>query len=256
LLELIPQQDLAVLADPDDADGDGISGRQNLVWDSRTGSFQPGRFGHKANRPNLDMIVGSAFANDIGISNPMFPQQPCTPKQVLCVSQRNGNDSQGFELPDNLLRLVMNFNRNLAVPVRRDMDNRDVTAGRSLFYQTGCQQCHQPSYVTGDSQALPHLANQTIWPYTDLLLHDMGPELADGRPDFQASGSEWRTPPLWGVGLLGKVNGAAVYLHDGRARTLEEAVLWHGGEATAARERFTALTAAQRQQLLKFVGSL
>ena len=261
LLERIPQQALAALADPDDLNGDGISGRQNQVWDSRTQSFQPGRFGHKANRPNLDMIVGSAFATDIGISNPMFPNQPCSPQQALCNAQRNGNNRQGFELPDNLLRLVTNFNRNLGVPIRRDMDNSDVKAGRSLFYQAGCHQCHQPSFVTEDRVAgidepQSHLGGQTIWPYTDLLLHDMGPALADGRPDFAASGSEWRTPPLWGAGLLQQVNGAAAYLHDGRARTLEEAILWHGGEAAAAQGRFVNLPQQQRQQLLKFVGSL
>lgn len=256
LLELIPQADLEALADPDDADGDGISGRQNRVWDARSQRWQAGRFGHKANRSNMDMIVASAFANDIGISNPLFPFQPCTEQQPLCQKQRNGNNSQGLELPDNLLRLVTNFTRNLGVPTRRNVDNADVRKGRPFFYTSGCAACHQPGYTTAASSAQPHLGNQRIWPYTDLLLHDMGPELADGRPDFAASGSEWRTAPLWGAGLMGQVNGSKQYLHDGRASSIEEAILWHGGEALAARQRFTHLSAAERRYLIQFVESL
>ncbi|MDO6681896.1 di-heme oxidoredictase family protein [Oceanobacter sp. 5_MG-2023] len=256
LLELIAQSDLEALADPEDADGNGISGRQNRVWDARSQRWLPGRFGHKANRPNMDMIVASAFANDIGISNPLFPSQPCTAYQPLCEQQRNGNDSQGMELPDNLLRLVTNFTRNLGVPQRRNVDNAEVLEGRTLFYATGCVACHQPSYTTVASTTQPHLGNQRIWPYTDLLLHDMGPALADGRPDFAASGSEWRTPPLWGAGLMARVNGSQQYLHDGRARSIEEAILWHGGEAAMARQKFADLSAEERHNLLQFVESL
>ncbi|MDO6804614.1 di-heme oxidoredictase family protein, partial [Wenyingzhuangia sp. 1_MG-2023] len=148
-----------------------------------------------------------------------------------------------MELPDNLLRLVTNFTRNLGVPQRRNVDNAEVLEGRTLFYATGCVACHQPSYTTVASTTQPHLGNQRIWPYTDLLLHDMGPALADGRPDFAASGSEWRTPPLWGVGLMARVNGSQQYLHDGRARSIEEAILWHGGEAAMARQKFADLSA-------------
>lgn len=256
LLELIPQRDINALADPDDSNHDGISGRINQVWDAVQQKTVPGRFGLKANRPNMDMVVASAFANDIGISNPLFPQQPCTDNQPACARQINGNGEPGFELPAALMQLVTDFSRNLAVPERRDAADPQVHQGRTLFYQSGCQACHQPSYTTGDSAEFPHLANQKIWPYSDLLLHDMGAGLADKRPDFLASGSEWRTPPLWGAGLLGRVNGSNSYLHDGRARSIEEAILWHGGEATAVRQNFIHLTKTERQALIKFVESL
>lgn len=256
LLELIAQADLDALADPDDANGDGISGRSNQVWQPLQQRWVPGRFGLKANRPDLATTVAAAFANDVGISNPLFPDQPCTAAQTACLRQRNGNNADGFELPDNLLQLVTNFTRNLGVPLRRHPDAADVVAGEALFMASGCSLCHQPSFVTVASSEFPHLGGQTIWPYSDLLLHDMGPALADGRPDFYASGSEWRTPPLWGIGLSQKINGSSNFLHDGRARSLEEAVLWHGGEADAARQYFTALPEVKRQQLLEFVNSL
>ncbi|WP_430460125.1 di-heme oxidoredictase family protein [Thalassolituus sp. LLYu03] len=256
LLEGIAQADLNALADPDDANGDGISGRVNQVWDARTQRTVPGRFGLKANRPTMDMVVASAFANDVGISNELFPAGPCAPAQSRCLSQANGNDDEGVELPAHLLALVTEFSRNLGVPERRQAAAPEVQAGRTLFYQTGCQACHHPDYITADDPQRPHLSGQHIWPYTDLLLHDMGDDLADGRPDFAASGREWRTPPLWGVGLLGQVNGSNSLLHDGRARSVEEAVLWHGGEAAAARQRFMQLEQSQRSALLRFVESL
>ena len=265
LLEMIPQEAIQALADPDDQDQDGISGRVNQVLDIRTGELAPGRFGLKANKASIDEIVAGAFANDLGISNPLFPEQPCTSAQIDCLKQPDGNgtahEDSGFELPDHLLQLVIRFTNNLGVPKRRNADVADVQAGRSLFYQSGCASCHQPSFQTASAEQavspeLTHLANQTIWPYTDLLLHDMGPGLADHRPDGDASGSEWRTAPLWGIGLSAQVNGSRNLLHDGRAQTIEEAILWHGGEASAVRQRFVALGSQQRQQLLAFVRSL
>lgn len=265
LLELIEQQAIDALADPEDRDGDGISGRVNLVWDVETERRVPGRFGLKANRASLRIQTAAAFANDIGISNPLFPEQPCTAAQRRCLRTRNGNDlpagdepsaRPGVEIPESLLSLVVDFTRNLGVPRRRDEGEPEVVAGRALFYESGCQRCHTPSHVTGASAAYPHLANQTIWPYSDLLLHDMGPALADGRPDYLASGSEWRTPPLWGVGLSKAVNGSDHLLHDGRAQGVEAAILWHGGEAQGARDHFIQLDRAQRQALLRFVESL
>ena len=252
LIEQIRQSDIDALADPQDLNGDGISGRINSVWNPYTEKTEPGRFGLKANRPDLLTTVAAAFAGDVGISNPLFPQQPCTAVQTHCRNTINGNNEQGFELPMHLLALVVHYNQNLGVPVRRKPDNPE---GRALFYQTGCAGCHQPSFVTGN-EGPEHLANQTIWPFSDFLLHDMGPALADQRPDFDASGNEWRTAPLWGAGRLKAVNGHQLYLHDGRARSIEEAILWHGGEAKAARERFRTLAAADRARVVKFLESL
>ena len=256
LLEAINQADIDALADEQNIDKDGISGRVNYVWDASTKTSRAGRFGHKATRPDLSMAVAAAFANDIGISNPLFPQQVCTPAQTVCTSLPNGNNHEGFELPQNLLELVVNFNRNVAVPKRRQASAPLILKGRKLFYQSGCAGCHQPRFVTAEKAALPHLSKQVIWPYSDLLLHDMGPGLADGRPDFKASGSEWRTPPLWGLGLNQAVSGSEQLLHDGRAQSVEEAILWHGGEAAAAQQAFTVLELNERNQLIEFVESL
>lgn len=261
LLDLVEQDAIDSLADPDDRDGDGISGRVNRVWDPEAGKTVAGRFGLKANQANVRVQTAAAFVNDIGISNPVFPQQPCTPAQDLCLRTPNGNDpprdgGASVELSEPLLQLVVDFTRNLGVPRRRGEEQPEVRKGRTLFYQTGCQTCHNPSFVTGESDAYPHLSGQVIWPYTDLLLHDMGPDLADGRSDYLASGAEWRTPPLWGVGLSEAVNGSNNFLHDGRARGVEAAILWHGGESQAARDRFAGMNKRDRQTLIRFVESL
>lgn len=256
LLALISEQDLLALSDESDNNQDGISGRVNRVWDVEKQTTVIGRFGLKSNKPTLDMIVGGAFTNDVGITNRLAPKQPCTELQESCLKIPNGNDKEGVELPDNLLQLVINFNRDLAPLKRRNSQDPEVIAGRELFYQTGCNQCHNPRFVTQKSEDAPHLSEQVIWPYSDLLLHDMGPELADNRPDYLASGSEWRTPPLWGLGLLQQVNGSKVFLHDGRARTIEEAILWHGGEASRAQSYFVQLIRSERDSLISFVNSL
>lgn len=261
LLETISQQDINKNADPDDADNNGISGRVNQVWDYEAKKTVPGRFGAKANKPSIRQQTAAAFVNDLGITSPLFAQQPCTDTQTLCNQTPNGNEpatqgSPGVELSESLLASVVNFSKNLGVPKRRNPEDPTVLEGRSLFYQTGCYQCHRPSYITGESSEFPHLARQSIWPYTDLLLHDMGPALADGRPDYLASGSEWRTPPLWGVGLGKSVNGSDNLLHDGRAQSVEAAVLWHGGEATLVKQKFIQLKRKDRQALVKFVESL
>lgn len=256
LLELIDQKDIDKNEDPEDRNGDGISGRVNHVWDWEKKALAPGRYGWKANRTTIRQVTAAAFANDIGISNPVFPRQPCTPLQISCNDTPNGNDEAGFELPDNLLQLATHFTMNLGVPKRNSQRTAKQIKGRDLFYQVGCAQCHTPSYVTVESKAEPHLSNQHIWPYSDLLLHDMGAELADGRPDYQASGSEWRTPPLWGVGLNDKVNGNQQLLHDGRANSVEEAILWHGGEAEVIKQAFAQLKLQQREALVAFVESL
>ena len=258
LLELIDENDLHALSDEDDTNNDGISGRLNKVWDIEKQATVIGRFGLKANKPTLKMIVAGAFKNDLGISNPLFPNQPCSAQQPSCNSIINGNTKEhgNVELSEELLTLTTNFNRDLAPVVRRNSLDVIVKKGRELFYQTGCNQCHQPRFKTQSSKEAPHLSNQIIWPYTDLLLHDMGPDLADGRPDFLATGNEWRTAPLWGIGLLQQVNGSNALLHDGRARTVEEAILWHGGEATLTKARFIQLDKIERETLIKFVNSL
>lgn len=256
LLESIAQPDIDALADPDDKNGDGISGRVNQVWDYDKQQTAPGRFGWKANRASLRITAAAAFNGDVGITTPLFPKQPCTQNQTRCLRAPTGNDKGGVELPDYMLNMVVDFIRNLGVPKSRS-DTESLAEGRALFYQTGCHRCHQPSYKTAPREKnLAHLGEQIIWPYTDLLLHDMGPELADERPDYTATGREWRTPPLWGVGISEQVNGIPFLLHDGRARNVEEAILWHGGEAQNTKERFTELPAAQRRALIDFVNAL
>lgn len=260
LIELIPQADIDALADPADKDKNGISGRVNRVWDKRSQTTQAGRFGLKANRPTLEMTVAGAFANDVGISNPLFPQQPCTTIQTNCLRQLTGNNEQGFEISDKLLTLVTDFNRAIGVPMRTRQQVKANQKGAQLFQSSGCHQCHQPQFVTAASERFPQFGQQRIWPFSDFLLHDMGPQLADGRPDFEASGSEWRTAPLWGMAnvlaISQRFHQGAGLLHDGRAASVEEAVLWHGGEASAARQSFVQLSRTERQALLRFVESL
>ncbi len=264
LLEAIAYADMLAQADPEDRDGDGISGRINRVWDIQRQQTVAGRFGWKASQPTVRQQTAAAFLNDVGITSSLFPHQPCTAQQAACLAEPTGDEWDAasqtrVELADNMLELSTLFTRNLAVPRRRKVQEQQrehLSAGRSLFHQVGCASCHHPHYITGTQVDAPHLSAQAIWPYTDLLLHDMGEELADGRSDFLATGSEWRTPPLWGIGWREKVNGRGQLLHDGRARSIEEAVLWHGGEARQSREAFTQLDLAQRNLLLQFVESL
>jgi CxxC motif-containing protein (DUF1111 family) len=228
-----------------------------MVWDFETNNPRPGRFGLKANKASLRFQVAGALQGDMGISNSVFPEQPCTDKQVSCNQSANGNDKEtGLEISDELLALMVDFNMSIGVPERRKPDHPLVLQGRELFYQARCDACHTPAYITGTDADYPHLSEQVIWPYTDLLLHDMGEALSDGRPDYQASGSEWRTAPLWSVGLSQAVNGSKNFLHDGRARSIEEAILWHGGEAEDSRNNFSTFNKEQRQALLAFVRSL
>ena len=245
LLEAIPAERLQQLADPDDADGDGISGRVNLLEDGAIG-----RFGWKANQPRIETQVAAAFHGDIGITSPLRPGPTCTDAQPECLASPDGGDP---EISAGLFDDVVFYVQTLAVPAARDYPDRK--RGAELFFAAGCHQCHAPRHETGRHD-IPALSNQIIFPYTDLLLHDMGPGLADGRADFHASGSEWRTPPLWGIGLTETVNGHTRFLHDGRARNLEEAILWHGGEAEPAKEAFRSMSAEDRAALIKFLESL
>ena len=253
LLEAIPDAALEALADPEDKDGDGISGRINHVWDVEHGEPRMGRFGWKANQPSLRQQNAGAFQGDIGITSDLFPSENCPSPQTACHDSLSGGAP---ELEAEKLEQVTFYTRMLAVPARRDVNEPEVLRGRRLFRELDCAKCHVPRHETGTVEDAPELSKQVIFPYTDLLLHDMGPELADGRPDFEATGSEWRTPPLWGIGLVETVNRHTRFLHDGRARSLEEAILWHGGEAERSRERFRDLTVNDRTALLRFLESL
>ena len=252
LLEAIPEAALLANADPDDQDGDGISGRPNRVYDQLSGETVIGRFGWKAGQPTLNQQNADAFFNDMGLTTSLFEGSSCTERQTDCRALPDGGEP---EVSDNILAQVTFYTRNLGVPARRNVDDPQVLAGKSLFHQAGCHSCHTPTFTTGEA-AEPELANQLIRPYTDLLLHDMGEGLADNRPEFEASGREWRTPPLWGIGLTQAVSGHTQFLHDGRARNLLEAILWHGGEAERARQTVLGFDATQRDALLAFLESL
>ena len=252
LLEAIPESDILAKADPDDEDGDGVSGRANVVWDVKEQRARLGRFGWKANVPTVEQQVAGAFLGDVGITSSLFPDENCPAGQDECAAAPNGGSP---EIPDFRLDMVTFYNRTLAVPAMRDVDDPQVRQGAVLFLKAGCNTCHTPKHTTGETD-IEALSNQEIFPYTDLLLHDMGDGLADGRPDFLANGREWRTPPLWGIGLVDNVNRHTRFLHDGRARNLAEAILWHGGEGTAAKEAFRNYSREEREALLRFLNSL
>jgi CxxC motif-containing protein (DUF1111 family) len=254
LLEAIPEATLRALTDPDDTNHDGISGRLNEVWSLEFQKTVPGRFGWKANQPSLRQQTADAFLGDIGITTSIHPQESLTTSQnpTLGILPNGGTP----ELSDHILDRVVTYTQSLAVPARRQLDDPTVRLGEKLFAQVNCSACHLPELKTGSEHPLKELRDQTIRPYTDLLLHDMGEGLADHRPDFLATGTEWRTPPLWGIGLNGAVNGNTFYLHDGRARSFAEAILWHDGESKPSREAFEKLTKAERAALIAFLNSL
>ncbi len=257
LLEAIPEDAILANAAAQAKDKNGINGRPNRVWDDELQKTVIGRFGWKAGQPNLNQQNVHAFSGDMGLTTSLRPFDDCTDTQTACKQAPNGNGPNGEpEVSDNILRLVLFYSRNLAVPARRGINDEQVLAGKNLFFQAGCQSCHTPKYTTAANAAEPELANQVIRPYSDLLLHDMGDGLADNRTEFQASGRDWRTPPLWGIGLTQAVSGHTQFLHDGRARNLLEAVLWHGGEAQAAQQQVLAFNAEQRAALLAFLNSL
>jgi CxxC motif-containing protein (DUF1111 family) len=257
LLEAIPEEAILANAAAQAKDKNGINGRPNQVWDDALQKTVMGRFGWKAGQPNLNQQNVHAFSGDMGLTTSLRPFDDCTDAQTACKQAPNGNGPDGEpEVSDNILRLVLFYSRNLAVPARRGINDAEVLAGKNLFFQAGCDACHTPKYTTAANAAEPELANQVIRPYSDLLLHDMGDGLADHRTEFQASGRDWRTPPLWGIGLTQAVSGHTQFLHDGRARNLLEAVLWHGGEATAAQQQVLSFNAEQRAALLAFLNSL
>ncbi len=253
LLEAVDEAAILALADEHDADGDGISGRPNEVWDPKHQRTRLGRFGWKANQAGLEQQNAGAFLGDLGITSPLHPAESCPPAQTACAAAPTGGAP---ELDQEKLDEVTYYSRLLAVPARRDYEAPEVLRGKALFRDAGCAACHVPELHTASLDGFPELEGQTIRPFTDLLLHDLGDGLADGRPDFLADGREWRTPPLWGLGLVGVVNDHTLLLHDGRARGFAEAILWHGGEAEPAREAFRTLDAGDRAALIRFLESL
>ncbi len=260
LLELVPEEQLLEYADPDDKDRDGVAGRPNRITSSavaggithdQSGRPVIGRFGWKANSPDLRTQIATALHEDMGLTSVVFPKSPCTQAQTECLRAASGGDP---EVTAAMLDDLTFFLTWLAPPARRDAGQ--TQRGEALFRSMGCAACHRETLTTGENARYPALSQLEFHPYTDLLLHDLGAGLADGRPDHEASGGDWRTPPLWGLGLAQAANPTARFLHDGRARTLTEAILWHAGEAQKSRDRFRALNAADREALLRFLESL
>jgi CxxC motif-containing protein (DUF1111 family) len=249
LLEAIPESAIEALADPNDSDGDGISGRMHLVADAETGQTRVGRFGWKAIQPTVEQQVAAALNTDIGVMTSVLPAPDCGAQQPNC-------DTAGKELADKHLEDLSAYVSLLGVSARRDLSDAEALEGETVFASIGCAGCHTPVFQTTAFHPHAELRDQTIHPYSDLLLHDMGPGLASSLGEGNASGAEWRTAPLWNIGLTGGVSAGEAYLHDGRARTLEEAILWHGGEADAARQAYSALAPANRDALIAFLRSL
>lgn len=250
-LEAVSEDDILALAKWQKSLG--LNGRPNYVRDDLNDKMSLGRFGWKANQPSLKQQLASAFLGDIGTTSTLYPAQNCPPIQKDCLAAKQ-NDKP--ELREELWEALTFWVSSLDAPPTRDKGKPAVLRGEKLFTEARCSQCHVPELKTGKSSHSAQLSEKTIRPYTDLLLHDMGPELADGRPDFKAGGRDWRTPPLWGIGLSKTVNGSSNFLHDGRARNLLEAIVWHGGEAAASREHFVKLSKEEREDLIAFLNSI
>jgi CxxC motif-containing protein (DUF1111 family) len=250
LLEEIPEANILARQDVNDSNGDGISGKANYVWNPQTNQTELGRFGWKANTATVIVQCASAYLEDMGITSPLFTNESGH-------GQTNGNDNinDDPEISQETMQAIALYCKTLGVPAARNLNNTNVKNGSVVFDQIDCAKCHVPKQLTGNS-AITSLSNQKFFPYTDLLLHDMGIDLADNRPDFLASGTEWKTRPLWGIGLTNLVNGHTDFLHDGRAKNIEEAILWHGGEALKSKEKYKQLSQQQRSDLLQFINSL
>lgn len=252
LLEAVADATLLSMEDAEDRDRDGISGRAHRIR-SADGSTRIGRFGWKASQPTIDAQIIAALHEDIGITSAARPDESFTSVQRMTLEIASG---EAPEIDRHKIDRIAHYCRVLAVPRQRGVGEVQIERGRTLFAHAGCTACHVPELSTGRDSPIAAFRDVLIRPYTDLLLHDMGSGLADDRSDGMATGREWRTPPLWGIGLLETVNGHAHYLHDGRARSLEEAILWHGGEAQAARDAFVGMSAEDRTALVAFLRSL
>ena len=259
LIENISETDILKLEDIEDLNNDGISGKANYSWDLANNKISLGRFGWKASQPSVLQQTADAFYHDMGLSNRLYPKASnCSNLQKECLKSINGNSEiyDNFEVSNDQLDLVTFYSTQLGVPASRNQKKMDVISGKEIFYKVGCNSCHVERHITRSDGPHQNLNNQVIFPYSDFLLHDMGEGLADLVPEFNAYGYEWRTPPLWGIGLTEKVSGRESYLHDGRAESLEEAILWHGGESAEVINNFKSLNINQRNQLLKFISSL
>ena len=242
--------------DENDIDQDGISGKANYVWSVKKNRSTIGKFGWKANEPSLEQQISAAFNGDMGLTSSTFPKENC-PEGVDCSSLPNGNnEGETLEVTDTQMSRIMTYMGAISVPVRRDYMKYNVLKGKELFNEMDCIKCHVNNFTTGEFELLPQIENVVIRPYSDFLLHDMGDDLADNRPEFLANGNEWRTQPLWGLGMIEFVNDHTFLLHDGRARNIEEAILWHGGEAETSKNKFMNASAEQREQVLSFLNSL
>lgn len=250
LLEAIPESLIMSQADPDDQNGDGVSGRARLVDDPQSGALRLGRFGWKAGQASVRFQIAGALNTDMGVMTTIFPEPDCGSAQGNC------GDTEGAEFSDEDLDNLYKYISLLGIRARRDLNDLEALQGEALFDSLGCATCHTPTYETSEYHPLGELRSQTIHPYSDLLLHDMGEGLSDSLSEGEAEGAEWRTPPLWGIGLTVDVNDGEAYLHDGRARNLDEAIRWHGGEGAKARDAYNALSDADRQAVVRFLKTL
>ena len=283
LLNAIPESDILALADVNDSDGDDISGKPNWVCDKEkvdtckaegdcntNPPISLGRFGWKANTPTVAHQGLGAMRGDMGATNPLFKNESTKGTDLMKAYKQNNpsfttySDTSVTDVDAETSKSIVFYSETLSVPPRRNVDDADVKQGGMQFESLGCVKCHHPSFTTAakyasysvDGKEIKELENQKIYPFTDMLLHDMGDDLADGRKDFDAAGNEWKTRPLWGIGATQIINPGAGFLHDGRATTLEEAILWHGGEANTTKEKFMNLEKSQRNQVIEFLESL
>ena len=253
LIEAIKNEDIMKNEDILDVNNDGISGKANFITDVPSNKKVLGRFGWKATRGTLLHHIAGAASEDMGLTSSIFPKQNCMPIQKECSLQINGGEPEISEKQINMLQLYM---QTLAVPRQRDAQDKEVIQGSKLFTKIGCENCHVSTYRTGQHKDHKELSNRVIKPYSDFLLHNMGPELDDGLQEGKVESREWKTTPLWGIGLVKIVNKHTRFLHDGRARSIEEAILWHGGEGLSSKEKFLSLSAKERRKVLKFLSSL
>jgi len=250
-LEAVPEASLIQIAA--DQKLQGLNGRLNYVWDDIHKTKALGRFGWKANQPSIRQQIVAAFLGDMGVTSSLYIEENCPPVQTICRAMPPGNRP---ELLDYNWDQMEFWQAALAPPLARKMNDPQVQRGEQLFKQAGCAACHVPELITGEYPLLPLISLTKFRAFTDLLLHDMGDELADGRPDFLAGPRDWRTPPLWGIGLSERVNGSTHLLHDGRARNVLEAILWHGGEGKSAKDAFSKMNSDEREALIAFVHAI